>query len=135
MTRRLVFAGWAVVFAAAFGLMVFAIGSRAAKPVKAGFVVPELSGTAGEGAALFTQFCIECHGENATGTDKGPPLIHIYYEPNHHPDQAFMVAALYGARQHHWQFGNMKPVEGITEAEVIKIISYVRAVQRANGIQ
>ncbi len=134
MTRRRVFAGLAVIVLAALGWMFFGSGSRTPTAATAAVKVPELSATAAEGAGLFTRYCVECHGENAAGSDKGPPLIHKYYEPNHHTDQAFMVATLYGARQHHWKFGNMKPVDGITETEVIKIITYVRAVQRANGI-
>ena len=135
MTRRWVFAGLVVIVLAALGWMVFGSGNRNSTTANAGVTVPALSGTAAEGAALYTKYCVECHGENGGGADKGPPLIHKYYEPNHHTDQAFMVATLQGARQHHWKFGNMKPVEGITETEVIKIITYVRAVQRANGIQ
>jgi hypothetical protein len=51
-----------------------------------------------------------------------------------HGDGAFLVAATNGVRQHHWSFGNMPPVEGITQAEVKSIVTYVREVQRANGI-
>jgi cytochrome c len=135
MNRARIFAGLAVLVVTGLGWMAFGSGDRPAMTANAGVTVPELSGTAAEGAGLFTQYCLACHGENAAGSDKGPTLLHKYYEPNHHPDQAFLVAALYGARQHHWKFGNMKPVEGITEGEVIKIITYVRAMQRANGIQ
>ena len=135
MTRTRVFAGLAVIVLAALGWMVFGPGSRTPSAAIAGVTVPELSGTAAEGAGLFTQYCLACHGENGAGSDTGPPLIHKYYEPNHHPDQAFLVGALYGVRQHHWNFGNMPPVEGITEDEVIKIITYLRAVQRDNGIR
>jgi len=63
-----------------------------------------------------------------------PPLVHKIYEPNHHGDMAFLMAARNGVRAHHWKFGNMPPVEGITDAEVITIVAYVRALQRANGI-
>jgi len=135
MNRTWIIGGLVLAAAAALGWMNFGPGSRTATTANAGVTVPDLSGSAAEGAGLFTQYCLACHGENGAGSDKGPPLIHKYYEPNHHPDQAFLVGALYGVRQHHWQFGNMPPVEGITQDEVIKIITYVRAVQRANGIQ
>jgi hypothetical protein len=39
-----------------------------------------------------------------------------------------------GVQAHHWRFGNMPPVEGITRAEVATIITYIRELQRANGI-
>lgn len=34
-----------------------------------------------EGGRQFTQYCSECHGPAATGTDKGPPLVLHRYEP------------------------------------------------------
>ena len=62
------------------------------------------------GLEPFIQFCSECHGELAVGTDQGPPLVHDLYEPNHHADAAFVRAARRGRAQHHWNFGNMPPV-------------------------
>ncbi|MCQ0989083.1 c-type cytochrome [Jiella marina] len=94
-----------------------------------------LSQRAVEGEELFSQYCATCHGDNAAGTDSGPPLIHRIYESGHHGDQSFLMAAMYGVRAHHWKFGDMPPVEGITEAEVADIVTYVREVQRANGIR
>ena len=135
MTRARILGGLALAVLAALGWMVFGSGPRTPTAAIAGITVPALSATAAEGAGLFTQYCLACHGENGAGSDTGPPLIHKYYEPGHHPDQAFLVGALYGVRQHHWQFGNMPPVEGISQEEVIKIVTYVRAVQRAHGIQ
>ncbi len=96
--------------------------------------VPQFSRIAVEGRDLFNANCSACHGQNASGTDNGPPLIHDYYKPNHHGDGAFINAALKGVRAHHWRFGNMPPVEGMTKPEVLKIVRYVRELQRANGI-
>ena len=134
MIRKRILGAMALIAVAILGWMVFGSGNRNSTTAIAAVTVPELSGTAAEGAELFTQYCLACHGENAGGSDVGPPLIHKIYEPNHHPDQAFLVAALYGVRRHHWQFGNMAPVEDVSEDELIKIITYVRTVQRANGI-
>jgi len=39
-----------------------------------------------------------------------------------------------GVRAHHWSFGNMPAVEGLTRADVKMIIAYIRELQRANGI-
>jgi mono/diheme cytochrome c family protein len=86
------------------------------------------------GQANFQQYCIECHGERALGTDQGPPLVHQYYAPDHHADLAFVNAALGGVRTHHWRFGNMPPVKGITRPEVEAIVGYVRWLQREAGI-
>jgi hypothetical protein len=68
------------------------------------------------------------------GTDHGPSFLNKIYEPNHHGDAAFHLAARGGVRAHHWQFGNMPPVEGVSEAEVDEIIGYVRWLQRQAGI-
>ena len=98
--------------------------------------VPEtLSGQAQIGQRGFEGLCAQCHGENAAGRQGiGPPLVHRIYEPSHHADAAFLLAAQNGVRAHHWDFGNMPPVEGVTRADVMAITAYVRELQRANGI-
>lgn len=101
----------------------------------AGIVLPELTSAQAAGKALFDANCSACHGPNATGSDQGPPLVHIIYEPNHHGDASFYMAAAGGVRAHHWRFGNMPAIEGVGEQDVAKIIDYVRALQRANGIE
>lgn len=98
-------------------------------------VVPELSAAAARGQATFERNCSTCHGRNAAGTDQGPPLVHQIYEPSHHADLAFLLAARNGVRAHHWRFGNMPPVEGVAETEIEGIVAYVRELQRANGIR
>ena len=60
--------------------------------------------------------------------------MHLIYEPNHHSDVAFLRAAQVGSRAHHWGFGNMPPVPGVSEAEVVRIVAYVRWLQRQAGI-
>ena len=83
----------------------------------------------------FEAKCAACHGINAAGQDGvAPPLVHIIYEPGHHGDEAFQRAAAVGARAHHWRFGDMPPVEGVTRADVTMIVAYIRELQRANGI-
>lgn len=97
--------------------------------------IPKLSIAAQSGKQAFDKYCASCHGSNAAGREgKAPPLIHRIYEPNHHGDMAFFLAAKNGVRAHHWPFGNMPPVDGVTEAEIKNIIVYVRELQRANGI-
>lgn len=97
--------------------------------------MPALDEAQAAGQKLYAVNCASCHGANAGGTGQGPPLVHIYYEPNHHPDAAFYSAAAIGVRQHHWKFGNMPAVKEVNQADVTKIIAFVRAVQRANGIK
>lgn len=97
-------------------------------------VIPEFSVAALEGERLFRENCIKCHGINAGGTDKGPPLVHNIYNPGHHADGAFYRAVAQGVAQHHWPFGEMPAQSHVPEDEVAKIIAYVRELQRANGI-
>ena len=97
--------------------------------------MPELSNLAKAGQGAFADNCSVCHGQNASGSDKGPPLIHIVYEPSHHGDASFYAAAQRGVRAHHWRFGDMAPVEGLTRADVKMIVAYVRELQRENGIE
>lgn len=96
--------------------------------------LPELSPEARAGGQAFIQNCAKCHGMIAGGTDKGPPLIHKIYEPNHHGDFAFQRAVRQGARAHHWRFGDMPPQPEVTDADVAVIVKFIREVQRANGI-
>ena len=107
--------------------------NSASQPVEV--KMPTLDAVALEGQALFAKNCATCHGANGGGTGQGPPLIHIIYEPNHHGDASFYAAVASGVRQHHWPFGNMPRVNGVTQEQVGKIIAFIRTVQRANGIQ
>lgn len=87
-----------------------------------------------QGAELFQANCAACHGQAALGTRQGPPLVHIYYQPNHHADGAFYMAVGRGVEAHHWNFGDMPPVAGLSETEVADIVAYVRWLQREAGI-
>lgn len=98
-------------------------------------LLPELKGNAIVGQRIFESACAACHGINAAGIEGlAPPLIHVIYEPSHHGDEAFQRAAALGVQSHHWRFGNMPPVEGLTRGDVKMIVSYIRELQRANGI-
>ncbi len=128
----------------AIALAAWAIGNRndqapsnAAGAPMVDVVVPEtLSEKAQIGKIAFDKYCVSCHGENAAGQDGvAPPLVHIYYEPNHHGDMAFLSAMARGVQAHHWPFGNMPPVEGIAREEADDVIVYIRELQRANGIE
>jgi mono/diheme cytochrome c family protein len=94
-----------------------------------------LSPLATAGKALFEANCAPCHGPKANGTDHGPPFVNAIYNPGHHPDEAFLLAAKTGVRAHHWKFGNMPPVPGVTDADVTAIVRYIRELQEANGIR
>ncbi|WP_029062011.1 cytochrome c [Labrenzia sp. DG1229] len=96
---------------------------------------PELLPVALEGKSVFRANCAACHGNLADGREGlGPPLVHKIYEPGHHGDAAFFLAAAQGVRSHHWPFGDMPPVTGVSQDDVRKIVAYVRTLQQANGI-
>ena len=98
--------------------------------------VPEvLSAEASAGRTSYQAKCASCHGNNAAGLDGvAPPLVHKIYEPSHHGDEAFQRAAALGVRGHHWPFGDMPPVAGLTREDVAMIVAYIRELQRFNGI-
>lgn len=109
--------------------------TRAAGSALATVKVPELLGNAQIGKRVFDTKCAACHGPNAQGQDGvAPPLVHRIYEPSHHGDAAFLLAARNGVRPHHWKFGAMPPIEGLTDGDVKMIVAYIRALQRENGI-
>lgn len=104
------------------------------EPVIQAVVVPELSAAAQVGKQAFDRSCAGCHGENALGSEKGPPLVHKTYHPGHHADISFELAVRRGVRAHHWLFGDMPPQPTVTPAEVSQITQYIRELQKANGI-
>lgn len=105
-------------------------------PIVAVALPAEHSPEAQIGKRAFEAKCADCHGADAAGRNGfGPPLVHKIYEPGHHGDMAFLVAVRNGVRQHHWDFGNMLPVEGLTDADVAYIVRYVRELQAENGIR
>lgn len=98
--------------------------------------VPTFSSDETIGENAFNAKCAACHGANAAGqAGVAPPLVHKFYEPSHHGDGAIYMAVQNGVRPHHWQFGPMPPVEGLTRGDVTYIIAYIRALQRENGIK
>lgn len=117
----------------AIGILVavpaLAQGSQIPKPS------PGLMPNPAAGKPLFEKNCASCHGSDLRGTDKGPPFLHRVYVPSHHADAAFQLAAKNGVRAHHWKFGDMAPVKGVTPDDVAHITSYVRAMQRQAGIE
>ena len=61
------------------------------------------------GEPLYQASCAQCHGADLRGTALGPSHLSVVYEPNHHGDAAFVLAARNGVRQHHWPYGDMPP--------------------------
>ena len=93
-----------------------------------------LSEMARAGESVFNDNCSICHGVGAVGTKQGPPLLDRVYHPGHHPDASFRNAVRNGVQSHHWGFGDMAPVPGVSADEIEEVICYVRETQRANGL-
>jgi mono/diheme cytochrome c family protein len=89
---------------------------------------------AAEGAQVWAANCAACHGPQGEGTTAGPPLVHIIYEPGHHPDESFRRAVQQGVVAHHWDFGDMPPQPEVSEEEIEAAIAHVRVLQREAGI-
>lgn len=85
------------------------------------------------GEGLYLEHCAICHGADLRGTNRGPSHLSVVYEPNHHGDVSFYLAVRNGAPQHHWRFGDMAPIEGLTDPEIEAMIAYIRENQRING--
>ena len=87
-----------------------------------------------DGRSLFIQSCSTCHGVDLQGTDRGPPFLNPIYGPGHHSDAAFRLAVQRGVISHHWRFGNMPKIEGLTDEQVEEILKFVREQQALAGI-
>lgn len=87
------------------------------------------------GQAIYAARCASCHGADLRGTDRGPSHLSKVYEPGHHGDASFKAAIEKGSRQHHWDFGDMPPVAGLSPDEIAAVIAYVRSVQGAQGFE
>ena len=92
------------------------------------------SGGIEKGRELFDSNCATCHSPGALGTESGPPLVHQHYVPGHHNDDAIRRAVRNGVPSHHWFFGDMPPIVGVSDEELEQIILYIREQQRAGGI-
>lgn len=104
---------------------------RPVEDIDPGPVPPALAA----GERTYRSFCLGCHGPRGIGTEHGPPLMHQYYVPAHHADEAFRLAVRFGVRPHHWHFGPMPPLPGLDDQAVSGVIGYIRWLQRRRGIE
>jgi mono/diheme cytochrome c family protein len=120
---------WSRRLAVLVGGVAVALGLSACGGSDADFDAGGAASGLDRGAQVYAERCASCHGVDLRGTDKGPSHLSIVYEPNHHPDESFRRAIAIGVPQHHWDFGNMPPVEGLSGADVEAVIAFVRAEQ------
>lgn len=117
-----------ILLPAVFVLLLGVVSSAAAETTS------KVPGDLAKGEVLFNNNCAKCHGAGGKGTPQGPPFLDKIYEPNHHADMAFYRAAEMGVRAHHWKFGDMPKVSGVTKEDVTQIVSYIRWLQKQAGI-
>lgn len=86
------------------------------------------------GRELYAENCAVCHGPGGEGTDQGPPFLDEVYVPSHHADESFQAAVARGVQPHHWDFGPMPPIPGLSEDEVADITLHVRQLQAEAGV-
>ena len=115
--------------------MALVVGACSSQAAPDSGIPPQDQALVAEGDVLYQANCAECHGSDLRGTDKGPSHLSIVYEPNHHGDGAFALAAINGVRQHHWSFGDMAPVPGLDEGDMKRIVAFVRENQRIQGFE
>ena len=87
------------------------------------------------GADIYQASCASCHGSDLRGTERGPSHLSAVYEPNHHSDAAFLLAVRNGSPQHHWRFGDMRPVDGLSDDDIAALTAFVRETQRVEGFE
>lgn len=119
----------------AFGIVVAACSSNGGSEYDATGIPVQDAELVAQGEPLYQASCASCHGADLRGTDQGPSHLSIVYEPNHHGDGAFILAALRGVPQHHWPYGDMEPVPGLSEEDLEAIVAYVREQQRLHGFE
>ena len=114
--------GRGVVIAALSGALISSAAAQGWKiPQPSAGLMPDPA----QGKGLYAQHGAACHGTDLKGSGKGLPLLHKVYEPSYHADIAFQLAVASGVRAHHWQFGDMVPVPGLTPDDVAHITAFV----------
>jgi mono/diheme cytochrome c family protein len=87
------------------------------------------------GKAIYDSQCASCHGADLRGTARGPSHLSKVYEPGHHNDASFRSAITKGSRAHHWNFGDMPAIGGLSDDQMTAVIAYVREVQAREGFE
>jgi mono/diheme cytochrome c family protein len=98
-------------------------------------IPPQDPGLVATGGELYAEHCSVCHGADLRGTDRGPSQLSEVYAPDHHGDGAYLLAVQRGVPAHHWRFGDMPRIDGLTADDVAAIVAYVREQQRIEGFE
>ena len=88
-----------------------------------------LSQLAKAGRNIYMQHCVDCHGDKALGSEKGPSLHQHEYAVRNRSQQSFHEAITKGLRANTYTFGDM-PAFRLTYNEIERVARYVREVRR-----
>jgi len=114
--------------------VIFGPGSPPLEGVGTAPELADLSKPARAGRAAFGEYCAQCHGPLAEGTERGPPLVHPDYAPGVRTNGDFRKAVREGLRAWRWWYGDMPAIADVSEHELEHMIRFLREMQRANGI-
>ncbi len=87
-----------------------------------------------QGLVAFAGECARCHGQLARGTERGPNLIHRYYGPSARSDAQFRRAVREGMPAR-GGYGAMPAAPDVSKRRLERMITFLRELQRANGIR
>jgi mono/diheme cytochrome c family protein len=125
---------WAIAAILAGIVSFFTLEPLSARDIEVQVKVPlVMPADAREGQKIYEANCRRCHGPNLSGSENGPPLI--LYEKGHHGDGAFLNAVRSGVKAHHWEHGDMPPLEKLTDDDVKLVVRYVRELQKFNDTE
>ncbi|MEL7468588.1 MAG: cytochrome c [Pseudomonadota bacterium] len=82
------------------------------------------------GMRTYRASCMECHGERAVGTGRGPSLLDPIYHRRALPKREFHAAVSSGTPQQNWRMGDMPGFSKLSFNQIEQIERYVRELQR-----
>lgn len=121
--------------------VVFAVfGTSGLDALDEGTTAPTSSQLVQQGGVAFAEECAGCHGRLGWGTQRGPNLIHPDYGPRVLSDTQIRRAVREGvpARQGVGNRGgyiDMPPASNLSERRLNRMVTFLREIQRMNGIR
>ncbi|MEM9059495.1 MAG: cytochrome c [Pseudomonadota bacterium] len=82
------------------------------------------------GMRLYRSSCMDCHGEKAVGTQRGPSLVKQIYHRASFSKRAFHEAVTQGAPQQNWRMGDMPGFSKFSFNQLEQLERYIRELQR-----
>lgn len=86
------------------------------------------------GRLTFAEECAGCHGRQAEGSSRGPALIHPAYAGNRLSDADFARAVRSGVKARNPEFDDMPAFPDLPDRRLRRLLTFVREMQLAKGI-